>query len=85
MRSPRGAKVRVGGVYRMWQLPGKWYAWSDGPEQGSYWVMALDAEAREVVDTLTEHPDWGDPVVIRRSVRAIAVKTKQLKPQALEQ
>lgn len=80
---PRGAKPRAGTSVTLWRLAGTWHVWSPGPEPGTWWVRASDAEARHLVEALTVKPDRGMPVARHLWRDCAAVSSREIRPAAL--
>jgi hypothetical protein len=80
MRRSRGiAKPRAGTTVGLWELPGRWYVWSAGPEVSSWWLRPTDEHAEALVEKLTRNPARGAPVVLSVAQRCIAVKASAIR------
>ena len=75
-----GVKPRTGTVINLWQLPGRWAVWSEGPKAGTWWLTPRDDEARRVGAAIAAKPARGNPVVVDVWKDCIAVRSAAIKP-----
>lgn len=70
---------RLGTTVRLWRLPGTWSIWSAGPAVGTWWLRAVDDEARHIIGPLTAAPVRGAPVVRAIWKDCVAVASRDIK------
>ena len=75
-----GVLPRTGPVINLWQLPGRWAVWSEGPKVGTWWLTPHDDEARRTGAAITAKPARGVPVVVEVWKDCIAVRSAAIKP-----
>lgn len=82
-KAPRGNPPRAGINVTLWRLPGTWHIWSAGPQEGTWWLRAVDRDAEETAEALAFKPSRGAPVVKATWKDCIAVSSREIRRNGL--